>query len=152
MWSRVRAWSARASATSGWAWPSETTASPPRKSRYSRPSLSHSRVPSPGRKAPGSRAYVCMTWAASRAASSSKLMTLPWDKANGSGHHHGAHTLAGEALQEQGVGDAAVEEVGPADAVTQRRDARGDLGDHPFRQRAVAQHGIQFSGRDLRDQ
>ena len=32
-WTSVEAWRARASATSGWAWPSDTTAKPPRKSR-----------------------------------------------------------------------------------------------------------------------
>ena len=31
--------------------------------------------------------------------------------------------MAGEALQEQGVGGTAVEEVGPADAVTHYREA-----------------------------
>src|SRR3546814_5485584 len=36
-----------ASTSAGWAWPNEFTAMPPRKSRYSLPSTSHTREPSP---------------------------------------------------------------------------------------------------------
>ena len=57
-WLSVRAWSATASATAGWAWPRETTASPVMKSRYGRPSASKSNVPSPRTKVAGGSAYV----------------------------------------------------------------------------------------------
>ena len=46
-WRSVRLCSAMASATTGWEWPSEVTASPQRKSRYRRPWSSHSSVPCP---------------------------------------------------------------------------------------------------------
>ena len=49
-WLRVRAWVATASATTGWAWPSDVTARPERKSRYGRPSVSNRVLPSPRTK------------------------------------------------------------------------------------------------------
>ena len=49
-WERVRACSATASATTGWAWPSEVTANPDRKSRYGFPAVSKSTEPSPRTK------------------------------------------------------------------------------------------------------
>ena len=49
-WHRVRACSAIASATTGLAWPSDTTASPDRKSRWRLPSPSQSSVPWPRTK------------------------------------------------------------------------------------------------------
>jgi len=45
--SSVAAASRMAPVTTGWQWPSEVTAMPVVKSRYSRPSESHTRVPSP---------------------------------------------------------------------------------------------------------
>ena len=50
------------------------------------------------------------------------------------------------------MGDAPVEQVGPADAVAQRRDAGPDLRDHALGQRSVRQHGGQVRGGDLGDQ
>ena len=55
-WLRVRAWVATASATAGWACPSEVTARPERKSRYGRPSVSNSVLPSPRTKVTGGSA------------------------------------------------------------------------------------------------
>jgi len=52
-WSSVWAWCEIASATTGWAWPRPVTARPERKSRYSRPSVSQSRLPSPRTKVTG---------------------------------------------------------------------------------------------------
>ena len=47
VWISVAAWSAMALASTGCAWPTESTAMPPEKSRYSLPSTSQSRQPCP---------------------------------------------------------------------------------------------------------
>ena len=50
---------------------------------------------------------------------------------------HGADAGVGEQLEQQHVRDAAVEEVGRADAAVDGVEAGRDLGDHPAGQRAV---------------
>ena len=54
---------------------------------------------------------------------------------------HGAHSLAGEDLEQQGVRLPAVEDVGLGDAAADGPHARPDLGDHAAVDRAVGQHG-----------
>ncbi len=53
--SSVLAASWMAPVTRGWQWPSAVTAMPLVKSRYSRPSLSHTRTPSPRTRQIGAR-------------------------------------------------------------------------------------------------
>ena len=53
--SSVAAASRMAPVTTGWQWPSEVTAMPEVKSRYSLPSLSHTRAPSPRTSTSGVR-------------------------------------------------------------------------------------------------
>ena len=65
---------------------------------------------------------------------------------------HRADAGVGEDLEQQHVGDAAVEDVGPADAVAHGVDAAGDLGDHPAGDRAVGDQRVELVGRGLADQ
>ncbi len=46
-WPRVASWLEMTEVTNGWAWPRAFTAIPPRRSRYSLPSASHTRAPAP---------------------------------------------------------------------------------------------------------
>ena len=66
--------------------------------------------------------------------------------------HHGADPFVGEDLQQQDVGDPAVEDVGAADAVAHGADAAGDLGDHAAGDRAVGDQRVELVGRRLADQ
>ena len=65
---------------------------------------------------------------------------------------HRADAGVGEQLDEQDVGDAAVEDVGPADAVAHGLDAARDLGDHPAGDGAVGHQRVELVGRGLADQ
>ena len=55
-WISSPAWARIAATTSGWQWPVLQTEIPARKSRYSSPSASHSRAPSPRTNSTGNRA------------------------------------------------------------------------------------------------
>src|SRR5262249_31372112 len=151
----------RVPTTLGWAWPSAVTAIPPVKSRYSRPSLSHTRTPSPRTSATGARLAVfircrsdsaisswvftvCVSFVAGMGVASSGLSlrrapvsavrrrgarrprarparTRPWPRAppRRSEHDLGPDPLLGEQLEEDGVRDAPVDDVGLAGSAAQ---------------------------------
>src|SRR2546427_387849 len=62
VWTSRRACCCSASVTFGWQWQRTFTATPARKSRYSRPSTSNTRVPCPLASARGYRVYVSIRY------------------------------------------------------------------------------------------
>src|SRR5260221_14513458 len=99
--------------TFGWLWPSAVTAMPPVKSRYSLPSLSHTRTRSPRTSATGARLAVyirCLSAHSIRVFVS--VMCLGLADECGSQNDFGTDSFLGEDLEEDGVGDAAVDDVG----------------------------------------
>ena len=144
----MRACSAIASATSGWAWPSDVTASPERKSRYSLALAVPEPVPSPRTNATGKAAVRLhhmggverdeLVEACSRAHRSCTIVS---------------DTLAGEELEQQGVRDAPVEDVRAADSAAQRRRrTTRSWGSCPPRSRRSAISCSRPADVDLRDQ
>ncbi len=67
-------------------------------------------------------------------------------------HDHGADAGIGEDLEQQHVGDAAVEDVGAVYAVAHGVSAAGDLRDHSTGDHAVGDELIEFVGGHLADQ
>src|ERR687895_634629 len=102
-----------ASTTAGWQCPIWATEIPARKSRYSLPSSSHRRVPSPRTNSTGFRAYVDISasrssdWSSERATARAPSASRP---------QLGADALVGEQLEQERVGLASVEDVGRADS------------------------------------
>src|SRR5581483_4379162 len=113
--------------TLGWLWPSAVTAMPPVKSRYSLPSLSHTRTPSPRTRTTGLRLAVYIRCLSDHSISvfvsvmseslsgcyrrlSSNALASP--VGCGSQDNLGPDALLGEDLEEDRVGHAAIDDVG----------------------------------------
>src|SRR5918994_7437078 len=111
-----------ASTTRGWQWPSCATDMPVRKSRYSLPSSSQRRVPSPLTNSTGLRAYVAIRASRSSDCSSASVTTL--------GPQLRADALVGEQLEQERVRLAPVEDVGVSHAGLQRVHCRLELRAH----------------------
>src|SRR6478672_8820357 len=69
-----------------------------------------------------------------------------------SGMDHGADAFAGEELEEERVGDAAVEDVGAVHSPAQRLDARHDLRDHALGHLAAGHEPFEPPDVGARDQ
>ncbi len=67
-------------------------------------------------------------------------------------HDHRADAGVGEDLEQEHVGDPAVEDVGAVHAVADGVGAAGDLGDHAAGDRAVGDELVEFVGGGLADQ
>ena len=67
-------------------------------------------------------------------------------------HDHRADAGVGEDLEQQHVGDAAVEDVGVVHAVAHGVGAARDLRDHAAGDRAVGDQSVEFVGGGLADQ
>src|SRR5215468_10913248 len=115
--------------TRGWEWPSAVTAMPPVKSRYSLPSESHTRIPSPRTSAMGARlvnAMRCLPPVSSRAFVST-VSPVIWIRLE---DDLGADALVGEDFEEHRVGDPAVDDVGLGGAPLEGLERGLDLGQH----------------------
>src|SRR5262245_3936068 len=66
--------------------------------------------------------------------------------------HHGAQASLGEDLQQQGMGNAAVEDRGRLDAAVHRIDAVFDLGNHAAGNRPVGDQVTRLLDRHLVDE
>src|SRR4029450_1123248 len=122
---RVAACSLRVPPTLGWLWPSAVTEMPPVKSRYSLPSESHTREPSPRTRATGCRfvnAIRCLSAMSIICFVSTAILPLENDLR--------ADTFLGEHLEQDGVGHPPVDDMRLLRPARQGPDGRLDLGQH----------------------
>ena len=115
------------------------------------PSLSHSSVPLPRTNMICGGPKTGMNGQAARSISS-KAWVVVMVVRSPFGRDHRPDAGVGEDLEQQHVGDAAVEDVGAADAVAHGLDAAGDLRDHPAGDRAVGDQRLELVGGRLADQ
>ena len=119
------------------------------------PSVSHSSVPLPRTNITCGAPNTGMngqTASVSTAEHAMRMIVDVWSVAVIESSDHRADALVGEDLEQQHVGDAAVEDVGAAHAVAHRVDAALDLGDHPAGDRAVGHQRVELVGGGLADQ
>src|SRR5882672_5458039 len=122
---RVAACSRSVPTTLGWQWPSAVTEMPPVKSRYSLPSESHTRRPSPRTRATGCRLVKVM----SRVSESSIIFLVStWRLLLEDDLR--PNPLFGQDLEEDGVRDPAVDDMRLLGAARQRPERGLDLGEH----------------------
>src|SRR3970040_447380 len=110
--------------TRGWQCPSATTPMPAVESRYSRPSESQTRTPSPRTRQMGAREYVG-TWYRSDHSRSVLVSTV-----SPSENDLGSDPFLREDLEQDGGGEAAVDDVAFGGSALQRLERRLNLGEH----------------------
>src|SRR6266702_1026613 len=123
---RVAACSLSVPTTLGWLWPSAVTEIPPVKSRYSLPSESHTREPSPRTRATGCRfvnAIRCLSAMSIICFVSTAILSLENDLR--------ADTFLGEHLEQDGVGHASVDDMRLLRPPDSARMADSTLGSMP---------------------
>src|SRR3990172_4261405 len=132
--------------TRGWQCPSATTPIPAVKSRYSRPSESQTRTPSPRTRQMGAREYVG-TWYRSDHSRSVLVSTV-----SPSENDLGSDPFLSENLEQDGVGDAAVDDVAFGGPALQRLERRLNLGEHPPLDHAGPDQALGVLPRQCREQ
>src|SRR5260221_8406560 len=114
-------------ASSGCPCPSEATPMPDSRSRYSRPSVSYNRTPSPRTKVTGRRRYVWSTYLASRAWTSSTVVVCILSKSRNS-RCPVRHGTGGRGVERGSI--APIDNQHIADARGDGLLARSQLGHH----------------------
>src|SRR5262245_46593266 len=134
-WSSVAACSRIVPTTFGWQWPSAVTAMPPVKSRYSLPSESHTRTPSPRTSATGLRlanVIRCLSdHSISCLVSTALILSVREPGRWSSQDDLGADAFLGQDFEQDGVGHPAVDNVSLLGAASHRAERRLHLREHP---------------------
>src|SRR5260221_14007723 len=157
--------------TFGWLWPSAVTAMPPVKSRYSLPSLAHTRTPSPRTSATGARLAVVIRCLSAHSISvlvsvmapswmcasirhiRSARLRLP-SPCHGccSQDYLGADTFLGQHFQQDRVGYAPVDDVGLLGAAGERPQRGLHPGQHASVDHALLDQPLRLALGERRDQ
>src|SRR6266568_4827821 len=161
-WTRVAACSRSVPTTFGWQWPSAVTAMPPVKSRYSLPSESQTRVPSPRTRATGYRlakvmrclsdssnirfvSTLCLLPAGRPATSSWSVPVL------GLKNDLGSDAFLRQDLEEDGVGHASVDDMRLLRPTPERPHRRLDLRQHAAVDHVVPDQALRLALGQRRD-